>query len=431
MSNTQCMKSELNLFQGVMLQSNVLDCIEVSARPLASLDNLTTLEFNFLAHPDCYKDLSSTALRLKLQITKADGSNYINTDTVQPGVTNNILHSLFRQCSVYFNSKLACTINNYHYLSYITQLLSYNKDAVGSHMGELLGFDLDDPSQFDSPETNLAAKRRKGWFKNSSTVELLGRVHGGIFNVARFLPSSIDIRIVFTLEKNEFILTEPESGTSKIKITDASLYMNQMTIHPQILIAHSRILSQKNAILPFKHVDVKAFTIPANNNTISIENLILGKLPTFLVIAFVDSDAFNGKRSKNPYNFKNLNMTSFTLFVNEQAVPNETIEMDFSQEPPLSARAYYTLFKGLNINDDDRGLQISQKHFNHGAFMLAYDLTADKSNNLGCSSLLSQGNIRLHARLGVPLTNTTTCIVLSQYESILEIDSTHTTYRSL
>jgi hypothetical protein len=422
--HTLCDKSELDLFNGSYFQTNVTKCEEICVKPSNTLDNSNTIDFRVISSPEAYKDLSSTTLRVKIQLTKQDDTLYTSADVIQPGTVTNIMNSLFSSVAIYLAGKLVCTISDFHYLSYLSHVMSYTDDSVKSFRGDLVGFNLDTSGQFDSLTQNLGLTARKNWVKNSSVLELMGRVHGSIFNTTRYLPSSIEIRFVFTLAKSEFVLMEPETATSKVKILDAALYINQLTINDKILLKHRQAILTNNVILPFQHLEIKTFTIPSGNSSIMLENLIIGRLPNLIAVAFCDNASYTGRRSKNPYNFKNLSMSSFNLHVNHQRVPNESLEMDFSKDPPQSARAYWTLFNALNINDFDRGILITQKLFNNGCFILAFDLTSDHSHSNGCSSLLNEGSVRLEARLSTPLAETTTCLVLAQYDSYIQIDRT-------
>lgn len=72
-SYSECMKSELDIFSTLPVQSNVLKTEEVAYKPIASLDNSAVLEFVSLGHGDTYRDLSSIYLRLKIQLVKVKG----------------------------------------------------------------------------------------------------------------------------------------------------------------------------------------------------------------------------------------------------------------------------------------------------------------------------------------------------------------------
>jgi hypothetical protein len=50
-------------------------------------------------------------------------------------------------------------------------------------------------------------------------------------------------------------------------------------------------------------------------------NIFQGALP--IRIGMVDADAFNGTYAKNPFNFKNYNITTMGLTVNRESLPLE------------------------------------------------------------------------------------------------------------
>lgn len=51
------------------------------------------------------------------------------------GVVNNMLHSLFRQCSIYLNgTPVSQSDNNYSFRSMIEVLLNYSGDASTTHL---------------------------------------------------------------------------------------------------------------------------------------------------------------------------------------------------------------------------------------------------------------------------------------------------------
>jgi len=80
MAFTECMKSELDLFQPPSIQTNILKNEEVAYKPITSLENQSVIEFACYGHADTYLDLSSINLCLKFQITKNDGNPYKETD---------------------------------------------------------------------------------------------------------------------------------------------------------------------------------------------------------------------------------------------------------------------------------------------------------------------------------------------------------------
>lgn len=420
MSYTECMKSELDLFARQPLQTNILKTEQVGYKPLTSLENPTTIEFACFGHGDAYFDLSSIMLRFKIQITKDDGTLYVTTDTNQPGFVNNILHSMIQQVNVSLNGKnISTPDNNYAYRAYIESLLNFGNDAGKTHL-EMCGW-IDDSKASNNLENLDGLKLRVEKTKNSKILEVVGKIHADMLNQPLLLLNNIDIRISLSIHKPEFYILCADTDKSIVKILSASMTMNHVTVNPNVMIAHHKILEKNNAVYPYKKVEVKSFTVSPKGNIISLENVVLGQIPTRLVFGMIDTDAFVGKKSKNPFNFKHNKMSSFALFVNGTQIPSEPIEMDFNTNN-ITARAYSTLFQANGILHANEGNLITLDQFTHGHTLLAFDLTADSAGNDSCKSLIDQGTVRIEVRFEAALTNTITCIVFLEYDSLLEID---------
>lgn len=446
------MKPELDLFVKPPVQTSILATHEIAYKPIASIQNSTVLEFISLGYGDTYRDLSSVYLKLVLKIKKSATEDHTDAKT---GVVNNLLHSLFKQCSIYLNNtSISQNDNNYGYRAYFETLLNYGNDAVTTHM-ESCGWFLDTPGVLDdlTDKKNLGLDRRKEVFGKSNTVEIIGRVHADMFNQGKLLLNNVDLRIAFSFEKPEFYIMEDDKGTSLVSIEDATLFINHVTLNPGILLAHEAVLNQKNAHYPYKRIEVKSYTVPAKNSSISLDNAVIGSLPNFIMFAMVDNLAYTGKRTLNPFNFQHFNITNFYLTVNGNAVPATPITFFFSKPAVISTRGYNHLFKSSGINWADKGLlyaqskmckiftiiilffiftgnQITKIFFNNGAFMLGFDLTNDNSYTSGCSNLLNQGSVRIEARFAVELPKTVTCLVYCEYDAAIEIDKNRNIFTS-
>lgn len=427
------MKSELDLFAKKPVQTNVLKTEEVAYKPLSSLEKATTIEFLSLGHSDTYRDLSSIYLRLKVRLV-ADHIGTKHTDD-KVGVVNNLLHSLFRQCAIYLNNKpIAQTDNNYNYRSYFENLLSYGSEAADIHL-EGSAWILDTPGQMDVHEEkkNIGLDKQKALFGKSNTVELVGRIHGDLFNQPKFLINGVDLRIIFTLEKPEFyVMSNVDANNSCIEIQEATLYMNHVTVNPNILVAHQAVLAKQNATYPYKRVEVKSYTVAPGSLTMSIDNAVVGQLPNLMLIGLVDNAAYSGARNLNPFHFQNWKMSNFYLVINGVQVPSQAIDFDYSNAAaPISMRGFESLFRGTNLHQMDRTHQVRKNFFDAGAFILAFDLTPDKSySRQDCLHLLNQGIVRLEARFSEALTKTLSVIVYTEYDATLEIDRDRNVYTS-
>jgi hypothetical protein len=104
------------------VQEAVEETIKVTYKPIATIDQ-TDLEFNIAANTDTYVD-TNIQLYISGKITTADGKDLNAEDFT--AVTNNFLHSLFSQCTIYLNGvPITQSSQHYNYRSTLETLLSY------------------------------------------------------------------------------------------------------------------------------------------------------------------------------------------------------------------------------------------------------------------------------------------------------------------
>jgi hypothetical protein len=90
------------------------------------------LEYMISADNDTYIDLNMR-LFVRGKLTAQDGKDLDATDFT--GVTNNILHLLFCQCSITLNgTTITQSTDLYQYRAYLETLLTYSTDAETSHL---------------------------------------------------------------------------------------------------------------------------------------------------------------------------------------------------------------------------------------------------------------------------------------------------------
>ena len=227
------------------------------------------------------------------------------------------------------------------------------------------------------------------------------------------------MRIRLVRNKDAFCLMAAAGSTFKVKILDCKLYVRKVKINPSVLIAHNIALEGGNAKYPIRRAVCKTYTIPTGNLDHTQENLFTGQLPTRLVIGCVDNDAFNGRYSKNPYNFKHYDLRQLKVYLDGQQHSLIPIEPNFAANHYITA--YANLFAGTGKLMKDEGTDIRREDFGSGYALYAFDLTADLAEE-GHFSLMKHGNVRLDLKFGTALPNTINVIAYAEFESVLEID---------
>jgi hypothetical protein len=399
---------------------------QVAYNPITSISNGTSYEFKIPGNGDSYKDLSSIYLRLLVEISPSIADEPKKESSDKVSVVNNLLHSLFKQCTVSFNNILVSQDNDYHYKAFFQTILNYGGDASNTHL-KTTGWVLD-KKHLDSTiiTDNPAHGERNSWFESSSggfnkKVELYGKLHIDLFNQSRFLLNNVDILINLNKEKSSFYMMERATDNSDIKILEANLFIDHIHVNPAILLAHHRMLSKTTAKYPYKKVLIRQYTVNAGTANLNLDNIIMGQKPNILLFSMVTNNAYCGSRSKNPYFLQDFGLQQFAIFVDGKQIPSKPINM-VKTDANITSRAYSTLFDALGIRYSDKGHQITKELFDTCYFMLAFDLTADHSYSTVCMNPMTNCSIRIEGSFRENLKESISCLIVFELDGLMEID---------
>lgn len=422
-----CMKSELDVFELPPLQTNVTEVEQVVYNPTTSLNNSTSIEFLIPGNGDTYKNLSSIYLRLLVKLNAKVVVKPPEGDKSEIGVVNNLLHSLFRQCTVTLNNVQVSQDNDYHYKAFFQTILNYGNDASTTHLATT-GWCLDEQN-LDSldPAENLQHGKRNIWFKTNTgftkKLELFGKLHVDLFSQPRFLINNVNIKITLMKEKSEFYMMEPTANQSDIEILEANLFIDHVHVNPALLLAHHQMLEKSTAKYPYRRMTVRQYSVNAGTANLCLDNIIIGQKPNILLFAMLNNNSYCGTRNKNPFYFKNFGLQQFVLYVDGKQIPSKPLVMQHSNaEGNLTSRAYNSLFTATGINYFDKGHQITKQLFDNCYFMLAFDLTSDHSYSSICINPVTQCSIRIEGSFNTNLTEAITCLIICEFDAMMEID---------
>lgn len=425
----ECTVSELDLFSGPLFQSQIIKSEQIVHHPINSLTSCSTIEFESTGSTNTYRDLSNTFLHLKVQILKSDGSTIVehtpsggakqNEIKNQPGFINNVLHSLFKNVTVYMNGKIVSNLDYYNLKAYIDTITNYSYEACSTQF-ETCGFYKDVAKHLDNAGTsNTSHVKRKTFTNDGKTYDLCGRVNVDVFNHNRLLVNNVNLKIVFTLDSPAFFILENTASeyNAIVQILDAELFIRHVTVNPNIMLEHHRLLQKGHkAKIPFKRSVIKTHTIPSQISSTVIDNLFQGVLPKSMIFAMLDNTAFTN-RKKNPLNFQHFDLTYFAVYVNGQTVPFQPITLGF--EKGETSVAYMEFLKNLGIYGKDIGLVMDHDDWANGFFMMAINFGSMAGD---CVDFLEDGSIKFELKFEKSLTRAVTALFYAEYESILEIN---------
>ena len=179
------------------------------------------------------------------KLTPADGKDLDSTDFT--AIANNLLHSLFTQCSITLNgTTITPTSDLYPYRSYLETLRTYGRDDATSHLTN--SFWNLDSGDFQACDPTIAKSANAGFvdrwnrIKQSKEVHLIGRLPSDIWNVVPYLLPDVKFQIKLTKDKRPFYLmiTKADS-TTKFNFHEAYLIVNRIRTNPSYLIPNTTL----------------------------------------------------------------------------------------------------------------------------------------------------------------------------------------------
>ncbi|XP_071096051.1 uncharacterized protein F54H12.2-like [Haliotis cracherodii] len=205
----------------------------------------------------------------------------------------------------------------------------------------------------------------------------------------------------------------------KVEILDTYLKVCKLKVNPALILAHNTLFQDSNALYPYTKSEVKVTSIPTTQLTHTIDNLS-NPIANRYIVGFVVSNSLNGSYTGNPYNFQSSMVKNISLYINGASVPGRPMQAD-------DVESYVQMFDGMCLWKENTGNGITWSEFLLGSALFVFDIdkVCSESDYL---NLLKSGSTRLEIEFKSALTETLSCVVLSERNSLIEIDKTRNVF---
>jgi hypothetical protein len=213
---------------------------------------------------------------------------------------------------------------------------------------------------------------------------------------------------------------ETNSGTSKVVLLEARLFVRTKKVSPELVLAHKEMLQKGNMRFPLNRVTVTRYGIASGFKSVSVPMNFPAKLPKRLFIALVGNTASTGTRNLNPFYFKNFGLQDLSLSVNGVQVPMNGLEMDYAKGD--SMRAYLNTLASLGHDVDNQAIDITPEEFAEGFAIYGFKIAPGPVDGVVHSLANSVGSISANLTFAAATTVNIDMIVLAETPAVLELD---------
>ena len=392
------------------------------AHPVNTITSDGPYQFRVDAGPE-YLQLGRNFMYMKLIITKADGTDVVDTDKVAP--INLLGKTLFKQVRVDINGKLVYDSGSmYAYRAFLETELNYNSDCKTSFLGP--GGYVKSGSTPDS-EHDEGFKHRQAQYVTSKAVELMAPLHCDLFSSDRLMISNTQIVLELHRNNDQFALMSfSQNPTFKIQVMDMIWYVKKLVVSPTVHIGIESALTRRPAKYPLRRVAMTKVHISDGRFSVPTNSVFDGQIPRRVIIGFVASDAYFGSYKKSPFVFGNAGVKEIAVHAGGHVYPREPFKMDF--DVSHCVRPYLSLFDTLGLLDDNKSNDITFDDYKTNHCLFAFDLTPDDSDSTHWE-LIREGSTSVHCTFKEPVNATgLEMIVYAEFDNLAMIDRNRTVY---
>ena len=263
---------------------------------------------------------------------------------------------------------------------------------------------------------NKGLNKRARYFRGGAEVELLGRIHGDIFNQQHAILSNVNLKIKLYPSANNFILTTPAPQNNaaqvnyKINILDARMLIHTIHASESVIREHEKLLQNHFAFNPLLNVTMKIISVPRGQTSTMQDNIYLGNLPAKIALAMVTDESMVRGYQQNPFNFHYFNLNYLALYANGELIPNRPYQPNFEQN--FYIKDYQSLFDGKWGSS----CIIDRYDYAHGYTMWLFTLIPYPRSES------KTGSVRLELKFAQARGHTINIILFAEFDSHLQID---------
>ena len=380
-------------------------------------DKFSPIVFLISSYSNHYIQFEDSFIYLRLKILDANGAA-LSAGLYAPSF--DFLSSVFSGIEVEQNSTLvSSTATLYPYRAHIVKLLSNGFGTKSTLLKQELWYEDTQQDQFDT--TNKGFTDRVGLCTNSALFEVVGKLSESLFEQGRFTPPNVTTKILLRRSLPEFCLEKGAGVTGNLtfEIANAIFFVRRHIVSDAVIAYHHKILSSGHSFqYPVDNFMLRAFNIKTGTSNVLSEALFRGKLPSFLIISFVLTEALQGSFVKQCFNFQHFGVAQISTKVDGDSSVYDSLRFNFDEKEYALG---YNSLKSAMAPGSNHG--ILTERYKAGQFLVCLSISPNPS--LYSNVVQSEGNIQLDISFHNALASPVTCLVLGKFSGNIQIDKNY------
>ena len=422
--------------------------ISINAYRMVTIQPTTTginpMEF-IIPGLDDFVDLGRSYFTMELRLKKEYAGNLVAAEKLWP--VNNLAHSIIKQIDLQLNGTLISPQSDtYHYKAYLETLLNYDREDGKTVLGPQGWFNqVDFPPQWTA---NNRQSRRPCSLASSQCQSQSGlgshgsrnrqvcwRCHpqSGVYPP----PGSLSHRqtvgawhrnqdeISFQWPGPVFQWSGSEAGRLMEGDVKLRFHLCQLRLNDAIYqsLSEKRHNEGQVASYPTVRSEIRTFTMQDNLVRFDIPNLFQNRIPDRLIVGLLDSRAFNGDVTRDPFCFQKFGLSSIKQIVRGEEYPYETLQL-VHNNGTRDNLGYFRFLQASGAWCKKKGNMVELGDWGQAKNCTLY-MFDNVANGCADSQNLNPkqtGDLQLVLEFGAAPGVNITVLVYGEFENLLEID---------
>ena len=266
---------------------------------------------------------------------------------------------------------------------------------------------------------NSGFKARSQYIKESKSVDVPSVLPCDLISSDHLLLNGLLLKIVLHRPRDSFVLmADDASRDCRVRTRETQLCVRYVRLSDEIYRNIQQSLPAALACYLIRHVVMKTHSVKQRISSLNWENAPVGQLSNRVFMTMVDSDAYIGSVTKNPFTLKHFSASQLAIYLNgEMSVP--PLKLKFVDNHYIDI--YRSLFATAGRIDMDNGLDITRSDYKSGYCIFGFDTSPSICNGEPLERKRN-GTLQANIKFRAPLPNSINVIMYMESDNDIFVD---------
>ena len=251
--------------------------------------------------------------------------------------------------------------------------------------------------------------------------------HLEVFHTGNVLVPGVEIKMKFHFNSPSVFFNgvalagRLHEDDIKIKFRLCQLRLNE-TVYKSL--STQRHNGKQLATYPTVRSEIRTFSMQNNLTRFEIRDLFQNRVADRLIVGLLDSRAFNGDVTRDPFCFQKFGLTSIKQIVRGEEYSYETLQL-VHNSGAKDRLGYFRFLQASGAWCKKKGNMVEMEDWGHlkNCTLFVYDNVASGCADSNTLNHKQTGDVQLVLEFGAVPANNITVLVYGEFKNLLEIDS--------